>query len=438
MKKRTLKRTLCIVLSIVLVTAFNSSMNVFAATTSNQYAYSIGCDHGSWAWLLGGHEGDFTGNVNYAATCYGMIGSITSSYKNYKPTYTYMRGNNPDGTRRIASKIVFLNGHANYNCLIHNHSNDDGDYATGVYIGNDYNSDTGYKYAGFNSTDMSTCDHISLVGCSTASNGNYNITWKAVDRGANSALGFTDSIHSRTSAGKTWLEKYNDGLANGYTISRCVIYATGFSSSSDLATYAKIYGSSANTVTDSKGASEFPFNTVITNISAKGIENVVEAKSEEASGMTSSIVAEIKKLDANFDLNDYRMTVNMFAPQDGNGMITFSYYMDDTVKTNKGFVAVIENNVIVEIFANDVATKEQKGELDTKGVAEVNLVTLAKNHMASKSALTIDSTKNVVKTTENYYYDYLTGKLVCEESIFYSLAESDGVIVDYTVETVIN
>lgn len=86
--------------------------------------------------------------------------------------------------------------------------------------------------------------------------------------------------------------------------------------------------------------------------------------------MTSSIVAEIKKLDANFDLNDYRMTVNMFAPQDGNGMITFSYYMDDTVKTNKGFVAVIENNVIVEIFANDVATKEQKGELDTKGVAE--------------------------------------------------------------------
>ena len=165
-----------------------------------------------------------------------------------------MRGNNPDGTRRIASKIVFLNGHANYNCLIHNHSNDDGDYATGVYIGNDYNSDTGYKYAGFNSTDMSTCDHISLVGCSTASNGNYNITWKAVDRGANSALGFTDSIHSRTSAGKTWLEKYNDGLANGYTISRCVTYATGFSSSSDLATYAKIYGSSANTVTDSKGA----------------------------------------------------------------------------------------------------------------------------------------------------------------------------------------
>ena len=57
---------------------------------------------------------------------------------------------------------------------------------------------------------------------------------------------------------------------------------------------------------------------------------------------------------------------------------------------------------------------------------------------ASKSALAIDTTKTVVKTTENYYYDYLTGKLVCEESVFYSLAEADGAIVDYTVETVLN
>ena len=132
------------------------------------------------------------------------------------------------------------------------------------------------------------------------------------------------------------------------------------------------------------------------------------------------------------------MTVNMFAPQDGNGMITFTYYMDDTVKTNKGFVAVIENNVIVEVFANDIATKEQKGELNTKAISEANLVTLTKNHKASKSALAIDTTKTVVKTTENYYYDYLTGKLVCEESVFYSLAEADGAIVDYTVETVLN
>lgn len=438
MKKHILKRALYLALSLVLISASISTMNVFAATTANQYAYSIGCDHGSWAWLLGGYEGDFTNNVDYATTCYGMISSITASYKNFKPTCYYMRGNNPNGTRRIASKIVFLNGHANYDCLIHNHSNNDGEYATGVYIGNDYDSSTGYKYVGLNATNMNTCDHISLVGCSTASNGDYNITWKAVNKGANSALGFTDLIHSRSNAGEKWLKKYNDGLANGYTISRCITYATGYSSNSDLATYAKIYGRSTNTVTNSKSSDTASFNTVATNISAKDINNAVEVKSEETSKMISSLVAIIKKLDSDFDLSDYKMSVNMFAPQDGNGMITFTYYMDDTVKTNKSFIAVIENSTIVEVFANDIATREQKGELNTKDFSETSLATLAKNHMTSKSSLSINSTKNIVKTTENYYFDYLTGKLVCEESVFYSLDEADGAIVDYTVETVLN
>lgn len=437
MKKNTFKIIFSLVLSVVLLTESMPIMNVFAATTANQYAYSIGCNHGSWAWLLGGYEGDFTDNVDYAATCYGMIANITSSYKNYKPTYSYMRGNNPDGTRRIASKIVFLNGHASYDCLIHNHNNDDGDYATGIYIGTDYKSPSGYKYAGLGSTDMSTCDHISLVGCSTASNNDYNITWKAVNRGAKSALGFTDSIHSRSSAGEGWLEKYNDGLAKGYSISRCITYASGFYSS-DLGTYAKIYGSSTNTVVESKVATVSNFNTVATNISCKDIENVINAKANETNKIVSYLATSIQKLDASFKLENYRMTVNMFAPQDGNGMIIFSYYMDDIVKTNKEFIAVIENNRVVEVFANDVATKEEKGELHVKAVAEEKLIALTKNHKHTKSALIIDDTKNVVKTTEMYYYDYLTGKLVCEESVFYSLPEADGAIVDYTVETVLN
>ncbi len=302
----------------------------------------------------------------------------------------------------------------------------------------DYDSSSGYKYAGFNSTNMSTCDHISLVGCSTASNGDYNITWKAVNKGATSALGFTNSITSRSSAGETWLEKYNDGLANGYTISRCITYATGFSSSSNLATYAKIYGSSSNTVTDSKTASSSPFNTTFTNIPAVGLQNTVEAKPEKVTKVIDSVINAIKKLDASFNLADYRMTVNMFAPQDGNGMITFTYYMDDLIKTSKGFVAVIENNVVVEVFANNVATQEENGELNLENVSEIELISLAKEHMTGKSSSEISNTIKVIKTTKQYYYDYITGKLTFEKAVFYSLPEADGAIADYTVETVLN
>ena len=64
MKKHIIKRTLCLALSLMLSTATMTTMNAYAAT--NQYAYSIGCNHGSLAWLTGGYEGDFTDNVNYA------------------------------------------------------------------------------------------------------------------------------------------------------------------------------------------------------------------------------------------------------------------------------------------------------------------------------------------------------------------------------------
>ncbi len=438
MKKRTFIKALTIALSLVLMATSIPTINTFAAANANQYAYSIGCDHGDWAWLLGGNDGDFTDNVNYAATCYGMISGITSSYKNYKPDVDYMHGNNPSGVRRIASKVVFLNGHATSQYLLFNHNNKGGVYATGVCFGTDSIGNTGYQYAGLTSTNMSTCDHISFVGCDTASNGNNNLTWKAVNRGATSALGFTGLIHSRSDAGKKWLKKYNDGLAAGYTVSYCLTYATAFSSTSDLATYAKLYGATSNTVTDSKAGNNIPFNTVATNISVKGIENSVEVKATENVKMISSIVASIRKMDVNFDLSDYKMTVNMFAPQDGNGMIIFSYYMNDKIKTNKAYIAVIENNTVVEVIANDVATKEQKGEFSTKGISEKPLVAIVEDHIAGKSSLTVDTAKNLIKTTKNYYYDYLTGELVCEESAFYSISEADGVIVDHTIKTALN
>ncbi len=435
LKISKITKVACVLLSMVLLIS-TVSVSAFASTSTTKYAYSVGCNHGSWAWLLGGLEGNFTGNVDYAATCYGMMSGFTS-YKNYAPDYAYMRGNNPNGTRRIASDVVFLNGHANYNCLVHNHNNNNGVYATGVYIGtDDYTSDSGYKYVGLESTNMSTCDHISFVGCSTASNGNTNITWKAVNKGATSALGFTDSIHSRTSAGEGWLKKYNDALANGYTISRAITYANSFYSSSDLGTYAKIYGSSSNTVTSSSKNNFNEFFKENTSISCAGICNVENAPVIESSRMISEIITNIRKLDATFETSKYKMTVNMFAPQDGNGMITFSYYIGDYIHSNKAFVAIIENNCVVEVLANDVVSKGLRGEL-TLSASESKLIALANAHKNSFQLETVDD-YNVVKTTENYYFDFNTGKLVYEGSVFYTDPAADGAIFDKTVENILN
>jgi len=438
MKKiKRMPRIIATALSLLVAVGIGASIPASAATTVNKYAYSVGVDHGFvWPWSSES-SGDFTPNVNYACTAYGMISNV-SSYKNYQPTYTYMRGNNANGNRRIASDIVFLNGHGNSDCIAFNHDNNWGDYATGVYIGNDYDSTSGYKYAGFGSTNMNSCDHISLVGCSTASNGNTNITWKAVNKGANSALGFTDSINSRTSDGKGWLQKYNDALANGYTISRCLTYASSFYSSSNLGTYAKIYGSSSNTVASSSKSSSNELTSAETDIPLSRLNNAVDSEITADSKEIELVLGQIKKIDSSFVAEDYKMTINMFAPQDGNGMITFSYYVGENIKTNKAYIAVIENNTVVEIIANNVVTDM----LNSKEAVDVNVEAMENAVMQHKKnndiACKANSVQNITSINSNYYFDFITNELRYEGTIFYENTAVDNVIMDITTTTVLD
>ncbi len=423
---------------LLLLLIFKISYPVSAATSSTKYAYSIGVNHG----LFGTYTGDFTSNVDYAATCYGMISNVTS-YKSHTPTYTYMRGNNPDGTRRIASDIVFLNGHANYDNIIFNYKNKSGEYATGVYIGTDWTSSTsGYVYAGLGSTDMSTCDLISLVGCKTAANDDYNITWKAYNQGANSAVGFTSNIHSRSTAGKGWLKKYNDALANGYTVSKAITYATSYYSTSDLATYVKIYGSSSNKVASTSTSEVSELVDIDTAIEFSDIQSDVFANYGFSLGYSSELVDEllnaVQTIDTDFNPDDYNITVNMFAPQDGNGMIIMNYVMDGCIETDKAYIATIENNEIVNVTANNVASKLLQGDLAIS-VDEDQLTSMVLDHLNSCNTAEVEaSMENVVDVTEKYYYYYESGELIYEGSVFYEDAEADNAIFDVTTETVLN
>ena len=159
-----------------------SPISVDAANTTTYYAYSIGGDQGT--------AGDFSSNVYYAHVCYGMISGITSYYNNM-PTVSYMKGNNPAGARKIGSRIVFLNSHANNEEMVFNYQQLVGSYYTGVYYGYDTTNDVGLL-----STNMSGVDLISFVGCSTGA-GTTNLPSRAVSHGATTAVGFTNSCRSR-------------------------------------------------------------------------------------------------------------------------------------------------------------------------------------------------------------------------------------------------
>jgi hypothetical protein len=227
----------------------SNTIGIFAPTylwdstpSSSRYAYSIGCDFGISIPLIDELEGDFTPNVNYAATVYAMIGY--SSQYSYNPTHAYLKGNNPAGTDRLGSPVVFLNGHASYDNLLLGDTVDSGERRCGVYYGADFTSSTtGYTYAGLQSRNLAGVKLISFVGCETAAT-STNLCTRAVAgvNGADAALGFTDNIHSRSPEGQLWLQKYNDALAFGYTVDDAVEYAKALVLGSDLSTYADVIG----------------------------------------------------------------------------------------------------------------------------------------------------------------------------------------------------
>jgi hypothetical protein len=185
--------------------------------------------------------------VSYAATVYAMLGY--SSQYSYNPTYTYLRGNSPANKDRLGSPVVFLNGHASYDSLLLGDTIDSNEYKCGVYYGMDFTSSTtGYTYAGLQSRDLSGVRLISFVGCETATTSD-NLCTRAVDGGADVALGFADNITSRSTEGQLWLRKFNDALVFGCTIREAVDYADGWAPTSNLRNHRQIEGDDSVTIT---------------------------------------------------------------------------------------------------------------------------------------------------------------------------------------------
>lgn len=429
-----MKRKINLLIIFVLIAALASS--VFAASGST--AYSIGVKHDSSDNDAGD---DFTGNVSYAATVYAMMPSITSSYKNYSPSITYMRENGPEGVRRIGSRVVFLNGHANNKNILFPSTDKGYGYYTGVYYGNDFNSSsTGFAYVGIadSKTDMSGVDLISIVGCSTAVS-SQNLTKAAHDAGAATAVGFLASINSRNSYGPEWLEKYNDSLSNGNSVADAINYATTLYPSSNLGDYVILYGSGGNTVRTSAlslSASEFEkssANIQLQNITNK--DNCVDAPIKTNKAEIEELINEIKSLDDTFNSTEYKMTINMYHPEQGNGIIKLTHFIDEEIKTNKVYLAIVENNRIVKINQSlvDMNTEASKKVASS----EDDITKKVKKYKEKNNKKTFNQKLDNKTIKSEFHYDYKKNELTYEVKTYEVKEELEGVIVPSVVTEVI-
>lgn len=436
MKK--IRKIIALLLALVLTFGVLSANALAAkARATTYYAYSIGVNHGT---TNSGLSGNFVPNVKYANTCYGIINGI-DSYYNDEPTVSYMKGNNPAGVRRIASRVVWLNGHASNTTILFNHNNNGGSYDTGVYYGNDTS-----KYVGIKSTNMSGVDLISFVGCETA-NGGSNLAFSAYSKGATTAVGFTGKIVSRSADGQGWCRKYNDALSIGHTISSAISYATSFYPNSNLPNYVKMYGSTTNRIASSGSVAsvtdaDYTTGTEIINVDTvyNNIGNIRNGELKNYTTNFADIINSIHAYDSEFDVKDYKVSVNMYSDDGNSGIVIFTYKIGD-ILTNKAYVATIESGMITDIICNGIAVESNSANIKKNPYttsSEEALLKLVAEHKMRQVATASITDENIVSEETNYIYDYNKDTLIYQKCVYTVIPSADNVIVDTVTEEILN
>ena len=427
-----MKKQYRVITAITMVLLLTASLGMTCfASSGTKYAYSIGVNHAT----TDSNEGNFTSNVQYASTCYGMMSNFRSYYQT-TPSSSYLCSEtNPNGVRKIASDVVFLNGHANATCMAFGEN-----LGSAIYYGYD-TSDSNYQYAGLKSIGtMDTVDLISFVVCKTAE-GTTNLASVAYDEGATTVVGFTNSITSRYYDGPRWLERYNDHLANGYTVQEAVNYASAVYPNCDLSTYVKIYGNTSNTITSSARTSsmELQLDSFDISVDVSGIENVNKALASEcASEGFTGLVSQLEEIDSDFSVDDYKVTVNMYSDNQMDGMIMFTYYIGEDIATNKAYVVTVKDGIATEIIPSGVINTSTVATCNYSAEEE-SLITAAslfeQQRLEQGLPMTIESNNipedsQLVETRTQYYFDYTTNELSYSETYFYCTSDATGVYID--------
>ena len=171
------------------------------------------------------------------------------------------------------------------------------------------------------------------------------------------------------------------------------------------------------------------------NISGIKFENIDKGMLNEHEEKYSKVIEYIKTKYANFDPSKWNIIVNIFAINDGNGIIKFNYQIKDIIDTNKSILLTVNNNVIDRIsFINmDVETDEDK---------LMNLVNdFKKNTIQEKKEFA--ENEEFLKDEVTYTYRYNTKELIYTYQLYFYQQHGDNpenrvINNEYGTEYVIN
>jgi hypothetical protein len=171
------------------------------------------------------------------------------------------------------------------------------------------------------------------------------------------------------------------------------------------------------------------------NISGIKFENIDKGMLNEHEEKYSKVIDYIKSKYANFDPSKWNIIVNIFAVNDGNGIIKFNYQIKDTIDTNKSILLTVNNNVIDKIsFINmDFETDEDK---------LMNLINDFKEYTIQEKKEFAENEK-LLKEDITYTYHYNTDELIYTYQLYFYQQHGDNpenrvINNEYGTEYVIN
>lgn len=145
------------------------------------------------------------------------------------------------------------------------------------------------------------------------------------------------------------------------------------------------------------------------------------------------LIKELKRNDKNFDVKNYKFLVNMHTEDGNDGIIKVYYYIGDKIKTNRIYVAIIENGQISEVTDSLKSNNSNYHILTPE--EEKNMIEKVDQFLKESERDKDNTTGEKVKERKTeILYDYLTGELKYIDTKFIVSDELDGAIVDKTIE----
>lgn len=271
-----------------------------------------------------------------AKTYYSNMGY--SSYYSIVPTQSIITGYFKNGTRRLESDIVFLDGHGSYQSIM---------VSDGVGVGMTRAAELPSLTSDFN---WGNTKLVVLLACYTGQDINLrNITYDIWERSGykNVSIGWKQEIFTNSST--LWANRFNYRLSTGGTLRNAIDYANGFSdypesSIKDLAFYGEwgtVLKHSSNVV-----MSEMPLDT-IDNVTY--INDNIEFNGNEET--MNNIIDLMNEQYNNFNINNFEVSVYSLDSTNQNFTIDLHYKVGDCY-TNQGYVVAVEDGKVSQITNN--------------------------------------------------------------------------------------